>query len=76
MVLIITSTNCYVYCRWRWCRRRVVRVAGDERHRPHPYVSHSRQLQVPQQRPQHMVAGMPLVNMSVFGSPLFAPLGW
>lgn len=54
--------------------RRVVRGSGgDERRRTHPYGSHSRQLQVPMQR--HNVAGMPLVNMPMFGAPLFEPFG-
>lgn len=53
--------------------RRVVRGGGDERRRAHPYVSQSRQLQVPMR--QHNLGGMPLVNMSVFGSPLLAPVG-
>jgi len=69
-MLVLCLLRCCCCC----CRRRVVRVGGDERRRAHPYVNHSRQLQVPMR--QHAVAGMPLVNMSVFGSPLFAPVGW
>jgi len=67
MTLVIGVTCC---C---WYRRRVVRGGGDERRRAHPYVSQSRQLQVPMR--QHNLGGMPLVNMSVFGSPLLAPVG-
>jgi len=67
----LVNIVCVVY---RWCRRRVARGTGvDERRRTHPYGSHSRQLQVPMQR--HNVAGMPLVNMSMFGAPLFDPFG-
>jgi len=59
---------------YRCCSRRVARGAvGDERRRTHPYGSHSRQLQVPMQR--HNVAGMPLINMSMFGAPSFDPFG-